>query len=150
MEKINYIDIGFENCDSCTIPIKENPDLLNFWICKVNESAMSVNLNEEFYTMKVAEEIRLNFSKDALEIKSSWDKLNSFGNTLKEHLNFRDITSVRICYGKNKSVEYHVLYQEENEAELGSPNIYQTNEFLSDGGCNVTIKKRRSYERKIK
>jgi hypothetical protein len=134
MKKIYYVDINFENLDSCIIPTKENSDLLCFWMTKINESAMSVNLGKEFYTMKVAEEVYLTFSKDALEIKSS-------GYTLRKQLSFRNITSISIHYGKHESAIYHVLYQEESDENIGSPNMYQINDFLLNGDCNVTIRK---------
>jgi hypothetical protein len=141
MDKIDHTDIVFENCDFCTIP-SDKGRMLEFNLIGVTDSAMSVNLNEEFYSLKVAREVYLEFSKDALKILSHWSELDDFiKNNLENHINFRDITSIYIYYGDNKSTQFHVPYQEENETELGSPNIYQVNEFLPNGNCRVEIKK---------
>ena len=141
MDKIDHTDIVFENCDLCTIP-SDDGHMLDFNLIGITDSAMSVNLNEEFYSVKVAREVYLEFSKDALSILSYWSKLDNFiKNTLEDHLKFRDITSIHIYYGDNKSIQYYVPYREEDETKLGSPNLYQINEFLPDGSCKVTIKK---------
>ncbi len=145
MNKIEHVDIIFENCDVCSIPVEENSDLLNFQMYGITENAISITFSKEFNTYKSAEEVYLTFSKEALDIKSHWGIFGNTGNTLRQQLNFRDIVGILIYY--NTDIEYYVsvVYDEENKADLGSPNINQVNEMQPNGSCRVSIK-RKSFD----
>ena len=139
MNKIDHIDIVFENCDFCTIPA--NNKFFQFYLDRITKTIMSCNTNES-YSMEVADDVELKFSKECLSINSYWENLEKCGNTLETYLKFKGLVSIHIYYS-DTSIEYYVPYKEEDEAEIGSANIYQVNEFMDDGSCKVTIKKNR-------
>jgi hypothetical protein len=154
MEKIRSVEIVFKNCDICRLPVESNSDLIEFKITGITKSVSSCNLNKEIIILNVADEVKIEFSKEALEFPTFWEKeYAGNGNLLKNQLKFRDICAIKIYYGdveiktinrgndpKNK--EYYILYEAENESELGSPNINQINTFLDNGNCIVEIKRR--------
>jgi len=141
LKKINKADIVFENCDFVSIPVKEDSELLHFHMSGISESVSSCNLDKDLHAYKTANEVLLEFSKKALYLPSFWEIKYGCGNILKNQLSFRDICSVYIYCEENKEYEYYVSYIEENESELGSPNLNQINHWLNDGGCRVEIKK---------
>lgn len=139
LEKINKIDIIFENCDFVSIPVKDNPDLLHFYMRGVKKNVGSANLNKYFHVYETAEEVYLEFSKESLEFPSFWEIKDGAGNILKNQLNFRDITSIHV-YCEDKDYKYYVPYIEENESEIGSPNLNQINNWEENGTCRIEIK----------
>jgi len=141
-EKIDKVDISFENCDAVTIPIKEDSDLLSFYCTGVQESIYNGNLNKEYFSHKYAEEMRLEFSDKALKLLSYWSiKWDDHKLTLGDYLKLRDIASIHIYY-EGGDTQIYSLYEEENENELGSPNKNQINNFQEGGSCIVEIKKK--------
>lgn len=140
---LKYVDIVFENCDFCQIPMNTDADNIRFYIEGIKDSAFNINDGKEVWFMKIAESLEINIPQKTLNFPTHWKTQDiGFGNTLSVQLGFRDITGIRLVF-KDESVEYSVVYEEEDEDILGSPNKNQVNEFLDNGSCRVIIKGKR-------
>jgi hypothetical protein len=136
MNNIEKIQISFENCDCVEIKYWDYSDLPSFWINDVIEQCFNCNSNHELLVRKIANSIEITFPKTMLSISTNFD----IGMTLQNQLGFRDITGIRI-YTYDTIFDYDVIYEDEEENVLGSPNKYQKNIQLDDGSIKVIIKK---------
>ena len=138
---IEKIQIFFENCDFVEIKYWDYSDLPQFWITDVSEQCFNCNSNHELLVRKIANKVEITFPQKMLSINTNFD----VGLTLFGQLTFRDITGIKI-YMFDQILDYDVVYEDEEENVLGSPNKYQKNIEMPDGSMKVIIKQELSYE----
>lgn len=129
MELIKNIDIGFENCEICTLL----PDMFKYLIVNGIKEDFNINCfqyeNGEIIKSKTCEEFSIIINKRGLN-SITWN------GTLKERLiKFKDIVSVIIHYDKREE-EIYVPWCEKNEFLNEYQQIEKTEE-----GIRVSIKK---------
>lgn len=136
-EDVDYLEIIFENCDFCKIPIKEEIGKVEWSFSEVVRAEWSSG--KVSICQNISKEVRLLFSKEILQIQTDFERELNSQESLIDQLKFRNISLIRIVYVDGSQRDFYVDYIDEKESDLGSPNINQTNEFLEDGSCIVRI-----------
>ena len=121
MEKINRIDIVFENCEVCTLL----SDMFKYLIIHGIKENIDINCyqykNGEIHRDKTCEYFSITINEKGLN-SITWN------GTLKERLrNFKDIVSVKIYY-EDKDEEIYVTWNDEDDFL----NKYQTTEEIEE------------------
>ena len=133
MKTFTKLEIGLENCEVITIPVKN---------VKVSFDVVSqsvITLDSEIFERVNVDNVKLHLNSNF-----KYNPFNQAGETtvfdrLTEH---NDITSLTFKYADGTySPEYRPIYSEDENSELGEENEYQSVEYKTEDELIINIKK---------
>lgn len=149
MNGISRIELGLENCEVITIDGKYigsfDASNIHTDISRMGCNYIGKSQSCDSFAIEIYRDA--NIINRPFGIENDDDYIKIFERITK----YNDITSVTVYYDKKddnyKDVEtgesdyFYVTYEEENEGQLGSPNIYQSSYINDFGDLYIVIDK---------
>ncbi len=144
-KQLKQIDIVLENCEVIRIPIEQvthfnaNNITNDIWLNVDNNTLDTIFRTDEFNIILRQEaniELKQDYKNGIFENCKVFDRLTRY----------RDITHIDFIFTDDTNLYLEVLYEEENPAALGSPNIYQQSRMNDNVELEIIISNKKESD----
>lgn len=128
MKKVVSIELGFENCEGCEIPIDY---IASMWLGKLSSSLQFNALHKVFKETKTISEVYIAFERkcDLAEVDCNFGYGPEGRNLFERLQEYNDICWLHVIYDDDSKDDYQVTWNDPDNNLYNNPNQSFTNTY---------------------